>query len=134
MNKLRDKMQRFMIGRYGADQLGRFLIGVIFVLIICNLFVRSNILYVISLILLILCYWRMFSKNISRRYGENQKFSGYFWRVMEVWRKFLYRIKQAREYHIYHCPNCKQKIRVPRGKGRISIHCPKCNTDFIKKS
>lgn len=83
---------------------------------------------------LILCYFRMFSKNIGKRYKEEQVFEGLRYSVTEKFRKYKFRIREKKEYHIYKCPNCGQKIRIPRGKGKISIHCPKCNTDFVKKS
>ena len=76
----------------------------------------------------------MFSRNISKRYQENQAFLRMSFRVREPLKKWQFRFRESRQYHIYKCPSCGQKIRIPRGRGRVSIHCPKCGTDFIKKS
>ena len=123
-----------MIGRYGVDELNRFLMGVTMVLIVLDLFIRSHFLYLLGALCLILCYYRMLSKNISRRFTENQKYLNLEFRVRESWKNLKFKIGEGRKYHIYKCPGCGQKIRIPRGKGKISIHCPKCNTDFIKHS
>ena len=118
LNRLRQQFQRFMIGRYGMDQFGRFLSGVLLALIIFNLLIPaalpSRILWALEWIVLIILYARMFSKNINKRYQENEAFLRRQFYVSEWWKKW--------------------KVRVPRGRGRISIHCPKCGTDFIKKS
>ena len=78
MNRLREKFQRFMIGRYGMDQLGQFMVWAVLVLIVINLFVRaslpSTILDTLELVGLITMYFRMFSKNVGKRYQENQVF------------------------------------------------------------
>ena len=71
---MREKFQRFMQGRYGADELSRFLTMVGLILIVVNLFFRSVLLSYVVLAILIYCYYRMFSRNYSRRYAENQKF------------------------------------------------------------
>ena len=71
---MREKFQRFMQGRYGADELSRFLTMVGLILIVVNLFFRSVLLSYLVLAILIYCYYRMFSRNYSRRYAENQKF------------------------------------------------------------
>lgn len=134
MNQFRERLARFMSGRYGTDKLGRFLLGAAMVLLIAGVFIRGIWVDGIVLALLILSYFRMFSKNIGKRFAENQKFERISFHFTETFRKWSFKLHQAREYHIYKCPNCKQKIRVPRGKGKISIHCPKCSTDFIKKS
>ncbi len=94
----------------------------------------SRILWALEWIVLIILYARMFSKNINKRYQENEAFLRRQFYVSEWWKKWKFRFQESRKYHIYRCPNCKQKVRVPRGRGRISIHCPKCGTDFIKKS
>ena len=138
LNKLRMQFQRFMIGRYGMDQFGRFLSGVLLVLIIMNFLIPaalpSRILWALEWIVLIVLYARMFSKNINKRYQENEAFLRRQFYVSEWWKKWKFRFQERRKYHIYRCPNCKQKVRVPRGRGRIQIHCPKCGTDFIKTS
>ena len=69
---MREKFQRFMQGRYGADELNRFLTMVGLILIVVNLFFRSVLLSYVVLAILIYCYYRMFSRNYSRRYAENQ--------------------------------------------------------------
>ncbi|MBS6952732.1 MAG: hypothetical protein KH230_05805 [Enterocloster asparagiformis] len=134
MGKFREKMQRFMIGRYGMDQLNQFLLYAVLAVIVINLFTRIWPLEALELAGIVFLYFRMFSRNIGRRYQENQAFLRLSYRVSEPFKKWKFRFQERRHYHIYKCPGCSQKIRIPRGRGKVSIHCPKCGMDFIKKS
>lgn len=134
MNRFRERFARFMAGRYGPDKLGQFLIAMVLVLLAAGIIFRSPLVDFFAMVCMIVCYFRMFSKNIGKRYEENQRFEGIRFRVTEKFRRWKFKLQQSREFHIYKCPKCGQKIRIPRGKGKISIHCPKCGTDFIKKS
>lgn len=134
MSQFRERFSRFMIGRYGADKLSRFLIGFTFALIVAGIFIRSYWVDIAALFLMVLSYFRMFSRNIGKRFEENQKFERISFRVTEFFKKWRFKFQQMRQYHIYKCPSCGQKIRIPRGKGKVSVHCPKCSTNFIKKS
>lgn len=131
---MREKLQRFMAGRYGVDQLNRFYIGLTFVLLILSMVTRFSLLYLVALALLIYSYYRMFSKNVSKMYAQNQKFLNMRYRAVAKWNKTRNHMKQRKVYRFYKCPSCKQKVRVPKGKGRICITCPKCRTEFVKKS
>ena len=127
-------MMQFMQGRYGADQMGQMLSAVSMVFLILSLFSRNQGWFLLALIGIVYNYFRMFSKNISKRYAENQKYltmTAGIRRKIASWKSQL---AQRKIYHIYRCPGCKQKIRVPRGRGKIEIRCPKCNTRFVKKS
>ena len=127
-------MMQFMQGRYGADQMGQMLSAVSMVFLIISLFSRNQAWFLLAVIGIVYNYFRMFSKNISKRYAENQK---YLKMTAGIRRKLASRksqLAQRKIYHIYRCPGCKQKIRVPRGRGKIEIRCPKCNTRFVKKS
>ena len=134
MKQLREKLQKFMIGRYGVDPLNRFIMWAVIVLIFLNLFLRWDVLFFLEIIGLVWCYFRMFSKNYPAREKENRVYMRVRLKVTDFLNKWKFRFQQARQYHIYKCPGCGQKIRIPRGKRRVSIHCPKCGTDFIKKS
>lgn len=123
-----------MAGRYGVDELSKFLNIVLLVLLVLSIFIRSGILYLLALGILIYSYFRMFSRNISKRYEENQKFVNFRYRNVVKWNNFKKRFSQRKEYRFYHCPQCKQTVRVPRGRGKICITCPKCRTEFVKKS
>lgn len=131
---MREKMRKFMTGRYGVDQLSRFLLLLAVIVSLFSLFFIRNILSVVSLILLLLCNYRMLSRNFNRRYRENNIYLSIKNRIGTGFRKQKYRTEQRKVFHIYRCPKCRQKIRIPRGKGRIRISCPKCRTEFIKKS
>ena len=131
---MREKIQRFMIGRYGADELAKAQSIAALVLLFLSMFSRLGIFYWLAIALMIYSTWRMFSKNISARYAENQKYLALENRLRRFFGQKRYLMQQRKEYHIYSCPNCKQKIRIPRGKGKIEIDCPKCHTKFIKKS
>lgn len=138
MNQLREKLQRFMTGRYGIDQLGQFCAYGVLVLLLLNIVIRqrlpSIILEFLTIAGMILMYLRMLSRNISKRYQENQVFLRYRFYLMEHWRKIKFRFTQGHKFRIFKCPACKQKVRIPRGHGKVSIHCPTCGADFIRKS
>ena len=135
---MKDKLNRFMQGRYGVDNFARFTLGVALFVIVVGSFMRQNaaggVLDTVGFILIIYTYFRILSRNISARYAENQKYltmTAGIRRKLASWKSQL---AQRKIYHIYRCPGCKQKIRVPRGRGKIEIRCPKCNTRFVKKS
>ena len=133
MRGLKEKFYRFMQGRYGNDQLNRFLIATAMVLLILSMF-TTDVLYTVAVIAMVFAYYRMFSKKIYKRSEENQKYLQLEWKAKNFWAKKKNEIKQLKTHHIYKCPNCKQKIRVPRGRGKIAIRCRKCGTEFVKKS
>ena len=131
---MKDRLRQFMIGRYGVDQFNRFLLIPSIVLIILSRFLGGGFLYLFGLFVLLYAYYRMLSRNISKRYRENIVYLNIRNRFLGVFIKGRNTIRQRRQYHIYKCPGCGQKIRIPKGKGRISVTCPKCRTEFIKKS
>ena len=131
---MREKLIRFMQGRYGMDYLGRFTIILGLAAIILSMFIDSAILSILAWACIIFAYFRMFSRNIYKRSSENQAFLTKTYKIRCFFARQKNMMAQRKTHHIYKCPTCTQKIRVPRGKGRIEIRCPKCNTTFIKKS
>ena len=138
MDKLKEKLARFMYGRYGSDRLNIFMVVVLLICAVINLFVRTGYFSVLltswEFLLLILIYFRMFSRNISKRYAENKKYLEIENKVRRFFGRQKYIQEQRKDFHIYTCPQCRQKIRIPKGKGKISISCPKCGAEFVKKS
>lgn len=131
---MKRKFEDFMSGRYGADDLSKFMLGVCLVLLVVNIFTGQSLIYLLALVILVLSYFRMFSRNYMQRSAENEKYLDIVQNITGRFRKAGKRAKQSKDYHIYKCPSCGQKIRVPRGKGKICITCPKCRTEFQKKS
>lgn len=135
---MKDKLNKFMQERYGVDQFAKFTLGVALFLIVVGSFIRRNaageILDLVGLVLIIYTYYRIFSKNISVRYAENQKYLGCTRKARERFNKEKNMMAQRKTHHIYSCPGCGQKIRIPRGKGqKVEIECPKCHQKFIKR-
>lgn len=131
---MKEKFQRFMMGRYGVDDLSRFLLYVLVGLMVLNFIFRNALISLLLIAGLAVIYVRMFSRNHSKRYEENARFLRLKDKVLGRFRQEKNLAAQRKVYHIYTCPGCKQKIRVPRGKGKIEVTCPKCHTSFIKKS
>lgn len=131
---LKERFARFMQGRYGMDQLNRFLTGFVFALLVLNVFLKSSILNLLSLVLLIYLYVRMFSRNYSKRYGENQWFINKTKPIHKFFQTKRNHVALRKDYRLYKCPGCKQMVRVPKGKGKIAICCPKCGREFIRRS
>jgi len=131
-----DWLKKFMYGRYGGDNLSRALLILSFVLLIIVGFLPQSLfgLEIIAYIPTAICIFRIFSRNIYKRQQENYKYLQIENRA-KIWigRK-LSRIKDSKTHKYFTCPDCKQKLRVPRGQGKISITCPKCKKTFKAKS
>ena len=126
MGRFKMALARFMSGRYGTDKLNMLLLSVGLVFSLVGLFVQAPLL---NLCFMLLSYgilgfslFRTLSRNTYKRYQENRRYL-----------LFLERIKD-RSHRYYNCPRCRQQVRVPRGKGKISITCPKCKEKFVKKT
>ena len=133
-DKIRAAVSRFMSGRYGSDQLNLTLI--IGALIVTTIGSLSGV-YFLTLAadaLLILAIFRMFSKNRYARAHENQVYLEKTMKARRMVTEWVNRVKNSKKYHYYTCPKCRQRLRVPRGVGNITITCKKCGTKFDKKA
>ncbi len=134
---MKEKLIRFMQGRYGVDQLSKFLLILGLIVVVISALFNSRvslILYILGWLLVIYCYFRVFSRNIPKRYAENQAYLAKTYKIRAFFQKQKNIWQQRKTHHIYTCPSCKQKIRIPKGKGKIEVRCPKCGATFIKKS
>ena len=132
---------RFMYGRNGMDQLNRALLalylGICVLRMAALMLLRSSIvdqvLDILLWVVMILLFFRMFSKNLPKRRAENQKWVNWWWRVKNA--GGASRARRADKEHKYFvCKNCKTVCRVPVGKGKIIITCPKCGAQIHAKS
>ena len=130
---IRNTIQRFMYGRYGNDSLNLFLIGTYLVLYLLFVISGLELLYWISFVLLAVSLFRMLSRNTGRRREENARFTRAVQPVLRWWRLRL-TIHRDKEHRYFKCPNCGQQLRVPSGKGRITVTCRNCGATFEEKS
>ena len=126
MHRIKQALQRFMTGRYGTDKLNTWILGAGVILCLVSMFVPVALvnlaLTTAAYVLMIWAVFRSLSRNTYKRYQENRRFL-----------MLLNRVKD-REHRYFDCPKCRQPVRVPRGKGKIMISCPKCKEKFPGKS
>ena len=122
--KLRMGLSHFMMGRYGTDKLNMAILGAGIACTVLTMLIPIAIvkllLTALSYFFMILAICRTLSRNVYKRYEENRKYL-----------LFIQKVKD-KDHRYYNCPRCRQQVRVPKGKGKISITCPKCKEKFIK--
>ena len=126
-------LRRMMYGRYGGDQLSWFLLAVYVLLSLLSGLPYLGILSWAALAVLVWSFYRMFSRRHDRRRAENARFLSLAGPAIR-WVKMRRTILRDREHRYFRCPNCGQYLRVPRGKGRITINCRSCGVSFEEKS
>ncbi len=137
--RIGNALSRFMYGRNGADRLGLTMIWTALLLDVINIFLRDkavvySIIGFVSGVIVLAALFRMFSRNLEKRRAENARF------MEKIWWPVSRRITGARqqrmdkEHRYFTCPNCGAVCRVPRGKGRIVITCPRCGNEIHGKS
>ena len=124
--KMKMGLARFLSGRYGTDKLNSHLLMTGLALCLLSMFMPLAWLVLLmtglSYLFMGIAVFRCLSRNTYKRYQENRRYLA-----------FLSRIKD-REHRYFTCPKCRQSVRVPKGKGKIAISCPKCRERFIKKT
>lgn len=134
---MRERLARFMAGRNGVDQLNNFLLALDVLLAVLASIIGGSfgrVLYTLVMLLLVLIYVRMFSRNLLRRRQENGKYLQLKQRFLGRFRLLKERWVQRREYKFFTCPSCHTTLRVPKGRGKIRIVCRKCGVSFTGKS
>ena len=119
-------LKRIMAGRYGTDQLNTVILWAGVLLCLISIFVSGTwvnlLLTALSYVCVGVALFRCFSRNTYKRYKENRRFL------------FLLERLKDREHRYFACPKCRQSVRVPKGKGKIAITCPRCREKFVKKA
>ena len=129
---IRRWLTRFMTGRYGGDQLNVFLIALYILLYAIFWFTRLLIFEVLALILIVVSLYRSLSRALDRRRAENARFLQAVRPIVRRFNTLRSRVRD-KEHRYFKCPNCGQQMRVPRGKGRITVHCRSCGASFEEK-
>lgn len=138
MNDFKSKINRFMLGRRGIDEFEKFIGIVVLIFLALYIWLHSSMCYYIVIIGIVYGLFRLFSTNIPKRYRENEKY-------LEIKNSFIkpkpknnynkaagsesYRA-DTQQYMYFNCPGCGQKMRAPKGRGRIRVRCPKCSKTF----
>ena len=130
---IRNALHRFMDGRYGNDQLNLFLI--VFYLVLYLLFALTGFepLYWVCLVCVFVSLFRLLSRNIAARRRENAQFMRLVGPAVQ-WFRFQRTIHRDKDHRYFKCPNCGQQLRVPRGKGKITVTCRSCGASFQENS
>ena len=115
-------MARFMAGRYGIDSLYSLILIICVILAIVNIFA-----------MLLLAAWATFramSRSIYKRQRENAFILKIKGKLTFLFVTAKQRFKE-RKTHVYKkCPQCRAQLRLPRKKGKLKVHCPKCGGSF----
>lgn len=126
-------LQNFMRGRYGVDQLSFAILILYLVVTILGTFFRIPFVNTIALLLIVWCWFRILSRNTYKRAQENAKFMGKVYPIQNKYRTKKKEFQDRKTHKYFTCPTCKQRLRVPRGRGEITITCPKCKRSSIKE-
>lgn len=125
--RLRWKIQKFMQGRNGVDELNRILLYAVLVLYVLSIILQSLVLDYLAFAGVLYLLYRTLSRNLYVRREENRKFITW----LETTR---IKMEQRKDYKIFKCKGCGRNIRVPRGKGKIEVTCPMCGKKTIHRT
>ena len=133
-NKIRENFARFMSGRYGTDQLNSALLWAAIIIMLVGSFSGLRLFLLLGNVVLIVVLVRMFSKDRYRRQNENQIYLQKTYKLRQGMTEWVNRMKNSKKYRYFTCPQCKKRLRVPRGVGSITITCKGCGNKFDKKA
>lgn len=132
--KIKYAFARFMQGRYGGDQLSRTTVIAGLILYIVAMLTRFSLISYLAMALYIWAIYRMFSRNVEKRYAENQKYLNLTRNFKVRFSQAKNRAKNSKQYKYFRCDRCKAYLKLPRGVGEVTVTCGKCGNQFRKKA
>lgn len=127
-------LTKMMQGRAGGDHLSLFLLLLSVVITIIGRVIGFPFIAALSYLPLVFGTYRIFSKDLSKRRMENYKFMMKISPLYKRFHRLLTRFRLRRDHKLMPCTHCKSMLRVPKGKGKIRITCPKCKARFTRKT
>lgn len=128
---MKDKLRDFFRGRYGNDNLNRFLLVLALIFMVIRMFVDSDILYFLTIAIIVYSYFRVFSKNLSKRSQENMAYLTIRNKVTKFFTWNFLKVFGKGGYKYLECSSCKSELKVPKQKGKIKVKCPKCKNEMM---
>lgn len=132
--KIKGSLRRFMMGRNGADELSMAMLILALVLLLVSSITGSALINLLGLVCYVLIIFRMFSRNVEKRYAENQKYITFRTKAKTGMSQWKVRLKNSKKYKYFKCPECKALLRLPRNVGEVTVTCGKCRHAFKKKA
>ncbi len=127
MDKLKQKIRQFFQGRYGSDELGRTISIVVLVVYLIGLLLKNQVVISLAMAGMIYSMYRMLSRDFWSRSAENKKY-------LDFLNLNKMRFEQRKTHRIFKCKGCGKNIRIPKGKGKIEVRCPKCGNRSIHRT
>lgn len=141
MNKFLPWIQNIIRQTNGIDDLSKFLLKTGAIIGLAGFLFSNPFITWIGFIIIVLIYARTFMKDKQKFHQQNRKYHAFRNRIINYFNgqrnivdQKQKQFNQRKTHRFYACPNCKQKVRVPKGKGKIAITCPACSERFVKKT
>ena len=134
MQKIKNGLQKLMVGRSGPDELTLALLIAGLVLSMVGSAIGLGLLNLAGMAAYVLAIFRMFSRNLQKRYAENAKFTGMWRSLTASVRQFINRTKNMKKYKYFKCPECHSRLKLPRKVGEVTVTCGKCHHAFKQKA
>ena len=131
---MKASLRRFMMGRNGADDLSMAMLILALVLMLVSSITGIVLINLLGLVCYGLIIYRMFSRNLEKRYAENQKYVSFRNNAKKSLSQAKIRLKNSKKYKYFKCPECKALLRLPRNVGEVTVTCGKCRHAFKKKA
>ena len=133
-NRIKMGFQKFMTGRNGPDELSIAMLIVSLIVMLISSFAGSIVLNILSTVLYVWVIFRIFSRNVEKRYAENQKYMSFRQNLRRSCSQAWVRLKNSKKYKYFKCPQCHAWLRLPRKVGEVTVTCGKCHHSFKKKA
>lgn len=131
--RMSERVRRFLYGRYGYDKLSNHLLFASVFFWLLSLFVLKWIFFGIYFILFLISVLRVFSRNTAKRYKELNAYNKFLSKITGFFKLWKCKWRDRKTHKYFKC-KCGAVLRVPRGKGKITVHCPKCNVSIEKRT
>ncbi len=132
-SRMGDRIRRFMYGRYGYDKLSSHMLFAAILFYLLSLFIFGGVFFAVYALLVVFSLLRTLSRNTVKRYKELNAYNKLLGKISGFFKLLKCRWRDRKTHRYFKC-KCHATLRVPKGKGKITVHCPKCGRSIEKRT